>query len=227
MAEKKAEPSITEQIDADEGLKSKRKLLVFASLVLLALSVSGAKIEEANTFILNIKFENQSGIGVLLVFSILFLMVRYFNYARPYHSQLYRLWSSRMLEHPYYFSQCYHSDNISGLVVEMAPKESNIDNLPYSYQGGQGWAYQCAYPFVRKIRYSWQDQHDFYVKSVFVGWKHYLKVLRLETKYQFESFFTHRENLDILAPYLIGFLSIVSFFFNERFQALFKALAEV
>lgn len=173
MAEKKAELSITQQIDADEGLKSKRKLLVFASLVLLALSVSGAKIEEANTFVFNIKFENQSGIGVLLVLSILFLMVRYYNYARPYHSQLYKLWSDRMLKHPYFLSHDYHIDDFSGLVVEKAPKESRLADLPHAHghidEDGHDWAYKSNSPFIRRIRYYWHDQHDDHERLVFVG----------------------------------------------------------
>ncbi|WP_180709587.1 hypothetical protein [Vibrio parahaemolyticus] len=40
----------TAAIDSYEGLKAKRKLLIMASCILLALSFSGATIDEANTF---------------------------------------------------------------------------------------------------------------------------------------------------------------------------------
>ena len=62
---------LTQAIDNDAGLQSKRKLLTVASLILLALSFSGATIDEANTFIFKIKFANQNGLGILLVLSIM------------------------------------------------------------------------------------------------------------------------------------------------------------
>jgi len=223
--------SITKRIDADEGLKSKRKMLTITSLILLALSISGAKIEEANSFIFNIKFESQSGIGVLLVFSVLFLMVRYFNYAKPYHNELFRLWSDRMLLHPYFFLRCHHSDDASGLLAQKFPKESRFDDMPHVSddleEGNHAWSYKCFPPFVRSFSFSWNDRYDYYDKDVFIGWGNYLKVLGFEAKYQFESFFTHRENLDILAPYMLALVAISSYFFKEQFQALVKLLAAI
>lgn len=231
MVEQNKKLSIIEKIDKDEGLRSKRKVLVIISLVLLALSVSGAKIEEVNTFIFKINFENYFGIGILLVFSVLFLMIRYFNYARSYHSELFRLWSDRMLKHPYFFSQCYHSDEMNGLVAEKFPNESNFSALPYAAdqmeERNHSWSYKCSFPFIRKLSYSWSDQYDFYNRDVFVGWKGYLKVFGFEIKYQLESFFTHRANLDIYTPYILGCLAISSYFFKEQFNAFIKLLAGI
>lgn len=231
MVEQNKKFSIIEKIDKDEGLRSKRKISVIISLVLLALSVSGAKVEEVNTFIFKINFENYFGIGILLVFSVLFLMIRYFNYARSYHSELFRLWSDRMLKNPYFFEQCYHSDEIKGLVVEKFPNESNFSELPHA--GGQleernhSWSYKCSAPFIRKFSYSWSDDYDFYERDVFIGWENYLKVFSFEIKYQLESFLTHRENLDIYTPYILGFLAISSYFFKEQFNAFIKLLAGI
>lgn len=225
------EPSVTERIDTDEGLKSKRKMLTITSLILLALSVSGAKIEEANSFIFNIKFESQSGIGVLLVFSVLFLMVRYFNYAKPYHVELFRLWSDRMMHHPYFLSRCHHSYEASGLIAEKFPNESRFDEVPFAgddlEETGHEWSYKCFPPFVRKLSFTWRDREDYYDEDVSIGRENYLKVLGLEAKYQFASFFTHRENLDILAPYMLALVAISSYFFKEQFQAFIKILAAI
>jgi heme/copper-type cytochrome/quinol oxidase subunit 3 len=104
MTEEKKSPTITELIDADEGLKSKRKILTITSLILLALTFSGAKVEEANTFILKLKFDNQNGIAILLVLTIVFLIIRYYNYAKPYHEKLFRAWSDRMLDDGYFLN---------------------------------------------------------------------------------------------------------------------------
>lgn len=223
--------SITKRIDADEGLKSKRKMLTITSLILLALSISGAKIEEANSFIFNIKFESQSGIGVLLVFSVLFLMVRYFNYAKPYHVELFRLWSDRMLHHPYFFWRCHESYEAFGLIAQKFPKNSHFHELSEAgydiEEQNHAWSYECSLFFVRKFSFTWNDGHEGYEESVFIGWGNYLKVLGFEAKYQFESFFTHRENLDILAPYMLAIVAISSYFFKEQFQALVKLLAAI
>jgi hypothetical protein len=72
--------------------------------------------------------------------------------------------------------------------------------------------------FVRKFTYSWADskEADYEMKSIRVGWENYIYVLALEVKYQVSSFFTHRENLDILAPYLLGAFSIISFIYNKQ-----------
>jgi hypothetical protein len=47
---------LLEQIDIDQGLASKRKTLTIVSLIMLAMQFSGAKVVEANTFILKLSF---------------------------------------------------------------------------------------------------------------------------------------------------------------------------
>ncbi len=226
MANSQKKPSLPEEIDLDEGLKSKRKQLTITSLVLLALSFSGAKVQEANTFILKLKFENQNGIGILLVLTIFFLLIRYFNYARPYHDKLFRAWTNRMLKNPYFYSYHPHAEEEFGLIIDKAPDEIDFERI--RHEGGSFASnYKCLLPFRRKLSYSWSpNEHDDYsISSVGVGWENYVTVIAFEIKYQFESYFTHRENLDILSPYLLGTLAIASYFFNESFQMLISLLA--
>jgi len=54
-------------------------------------------------------------------------------------------------------------------------------------------------------------------------WKRYdyFKVLLFELKYQSGAIFKDREHLDLLAPYIISFLSISSFFFKEEILLLY------
>jgi len=61
-----------ESIDCDAGLQSKRKLLVMACSIFLAINLTGATIEEANTFLFKVKFENHSGLNTLFLASIFF-----------------------------------------------------------------------------------------------------------------------------------------------------------
>lgn len=219
MSEQAKKLPITEQIDADEGLKSKRKLLTITSVILLAISFSGAKVEEANTFLLKLSFNNNKGISVLLVLAVIFLLIRYYNYACKYHHQLYKLWSDRLLRDQFFFYSHPHEPEYSGLICDLEPKEMNIEALQY-HDGTWSFGYVCHSLLVRKIAYWWHDNNDEYEREVSVGWKNLLKVLRLEAKYQFQGFITHRENLDIIAPYILGVFSITSYIFNDHVQNL-------
>lgn len=218
MVDKIIPVTITEQIDADEGLKSKRKLLTITSLILLALSFSGAKVEEANSFVLKLSFDNDRGIATLLVLVIIMLLIRYYNYAYQYHQVLYRLWSKRLLDDPYFWSYHSNSDDISGLIYDLAPNGMNFEVLSYS-SGTFSFGYATGTLFFgRKIEYYWSDDErdpEESFQAVSVGWRNYFKVLRLEMRYQAESFFVYRENLDILAPYFLGIIAILSYFFSD------------
>jgi hypothetical protein len=223
--------TLTQRIDADEGLKAKRKLLTVVSLILLAIAFSGAKVVEANTFIMKVSFTNQNGIAYLLLLSIAFLMVRYYNYARQYHDELYKAWTKKMLQDRYFYSENVflknqHQYDISGLVIERAPSFINLDTILYE-DGHFSFTYNCSKFFRRGIKYRWaESKNDEYRDTdITVGWKSYFKVLFYEVKYQASSFFTHRENLDILAPYLLGCFSILSFIFNKEIIEMLKGFS--
>ena len=225
MSDKEVEKSIAEEIDADEGLKSKRKLLTISSLVLLALSFSSARVEEANTFLVKLKFDNQDGLGILLVLGVLFLFIRYFNYASKYHQKLFKAWSDRLLRDDYCSIKHPFENEGTGLTFELLPKKS----IAIDEERGElvNWtvSYESNWLVVKKIKYKWFDEYDKNNKSIRIGWPHYPKVLLLETKYRFFSFITYREHLDIFAPYLLGGLAILSFFFHDSFQVLINAIS--
>lgn len=225
MTEKTKELTITEQIDIDEGLKTKRKLLTVTSLILLALSFSGAKVEEANTFILKLSFENQKGLSMLLVIAVIFLIIRYYNYACKYHQKLYKLWSDRLIHDDFFIYSHPYEREYSGLVLDLEPKDFDVDVIR---QEGGAWefGYECSWFFVRKISYWWHDKYADHEITVRVGWRNYFRVLMLESKYQFMGFFSHRENLDILAPYILGVLAMSSFVFDEQFQYLLNMITK-
>ncbi len=215
--------TLTQRIDADEGLKAKRKLLTVVSLILLAIAFSGAKVVEANTFIMKVTFTNQNGIAYLLLLSIAFLIIRYYNYARPYHDELYKTWTERMLDAPYFYARHPYEDEVAGIVMARVPDCINLDAIRYD-EGSFRFSYKCSWLFIRKFSYTWADskQDDYQIKDIRVGWKNYIQTLFFETKYQASSFFTHRENLDILAPYLLGCFSILSFIYNKEIIEILK-----
>ena len=216
---------LQQQIDSDEGLRSKRRLLTIVSIILLAIEFSGAKIIEANTFIVKLSFDNQSGLSVLLLFSIIFLMIRYYNYAERYHQALYNLWTEKLLNDPNIHLYNDHSGEITGWLFEAMPKRIQPDNVHYdSFE--YRYSYVCKSPFRRSFAYHTRDEYDEHTKHVGIcktlGFKKYLAILLLEAKYQLSSYFKNRENLDIQAPYLLGLVAILSFFFNHQLQLILK-----
>lgn len=64
-------------------------------------------------------------------------------------------------------------------------------------QGGDVYHVMTRVP-LHKFRGSWT-------------WKCFLRLLSLESKYQFESVFKRRECLDLLSPYLLALAALVSY----------------
>lgn len=225
MVEKNVPPTITEQIDADAGLKYQRKLLIATSLIILVLSFSGATIGEANTFILKLEFENEYGISILLCLGVAFLLLRYYNYAYKYHQQLHELWSDRLIRDPFFIDQEFETGEHYGYLVDMEPKGFSVEAFRYE---DTEWSYHyvCRPILRRKIAYSWNNQHEYgSTEHVNIEWKNYPKILGLEAKYQFKCLVTHRENLDILSPYFLAFLAMLSYVFKEELKCVLKALS--
>lgn len=222
----RSKSDLKKEIDNDNGLRTKRKLLTVTSLILLAIQFSGAKVEEANTFILKLSFDHQNGIGVLLVLTIIFLLIRYYNYAIPYHDKLFVSWSSRMLKEPFFSDYNYHEHEYYGLTADLTPKELNLYEEGQPEQFSWEYKYNCRFFLARYFEYSWEDTNDFYTKKInlfdSVTKLQYLKIMGYELKYQTASFFTHREYLDIYTPYILGIFSILSYFFIEYFQSVIK-----
>lgn len=222
------ENELYKKIDNDEGLHSKRKSLTILSLILLAIEFSGTKIIEANTFIFKLKFDNQNGIALLLVFCILFLLIRYHNYARHYHDILYQIWSKELLRNISVNHYCEHFDELSGLLHEKYPDHFDPENFRHSENITYSYDYECHGFFKRRFRYNWSDEnsdnYDFIDIGTLLGIQKYLMIIKIEFKCQFSRYFTHRENLDILAPYILGVIAIISFVFNKQFQSVLKLI---
>ncbi len=239
--------TLTQRIDADEGLKAKRKLLTVVSLILLAITFSGAKVVEANTFIMKITFTNQNGIAYLLLLSIAFLMIRYYNYARPYHDELYDTWTKRMLRDKYFYLYHDDADASEGLIKDLYPESLRRDmeqhdcreiktkyccspffgrNIEFSWLSGAGSGYENWAPVdLMRIKSVEVKQEVKTVGKNEIRLKPYVKILSYELRYRTTRFLTHRENLDILAPYLLGCFSILSFIFNKEIIEILKGFS--
>lgn len=145
-------------IDQDEGLRSKRKMLTITSLVLLAVQFSGAKVVEANTFILKLTFTHQHGISFLLCLAVFFLLLRYYNYAIPYHEKLYTLWTKRMLREGFFSSYDQYSDDRTGLIVDLKPSGLSFQEVEHDEHSDWSCDYHCGWFFSRYLIFDWYDE---------------------------------------------------------------------
>lgn len=203
--------SLRNLIDNDNGLKAKRKLLTIVSITLLAFTITDAKIIEINTFFVKLELGREHGIPTLLALSVTFLLLRYYNYAKPHQDQLFNLWSARMMSDNDFLHTCPFSDDMSGIEIDLAPSHylEYIDPMYHlSERGHADTSYICGIG-KRFIKYEWGDNNE-QLEIIQIKGKHLRRTFLLEVKYQAGSFFKHRENLDIYGPYLIGILAIIS-----------------
>lgn len=222
-----SEIALYEQIDNDKALTDKKRLLVVTSFLLLVIQFSGAKIVEANTFILKLDFSHQKGLALLLFISVVFLLIRYYGYARKYHIKIKQLWNSDLLHDTFISHYCQYSNEYSGLMHQKYPKGFCPEET--LYKGGHiHYVYENT-SFKRAFRYDVIDEHGNnyeYRKALFseYGSKNFLKVLSLELKYQLTGYLKYREFFDILGPYIIGVLAIISYVFHDYLSDLIQRI---
>ncbi|MHA6196407.1 hypothetical protein ACX3YG_18785 [Pseudomonas wadenswilerensis] len=204
-------------MDEDKLFQSKRKALVFVSLLLLALVFTGAQIKEANTFIFKIDFTNHEGLRYLLVLAVLACMLRYYSYSEKYHNVLFWIWSDKLLSDYDVYYLDPEANAITGVIGRKVDSYSNgnfdMENPIY-----------CRSGFLkRKLAFRASEPHDYFgvvhTKKYF-DLNHYVGrwqpadfrfLLRKELKYRLEAWFKYRETLDLLSPYLLGWSSLLAF----------------
>lgn len=226
-----------DEIDADTGLASKRKLLVVTSIILLAMQFTGAKVLEANTFILKVSFTDSKGLGLFFILAIVFLILRYYNYAKLYQDKLFGFWTKEMLMDDFFYLYNPYENEATGLLSYLEPEE--VDSDRYDMQRktdqqniGMSHAYICKKkPFSRTVSYSWSNLNDDINVEVEAFKKVCIKcsfnIFKLEAYYQIKSWLTRRETLDLYSPYIIGLFAIFSVVFNDQFKVLLEAIRKL
>lgn len=223
--------TLKELIDGDEGLKSKRNALLWVSLVLLAVTFTGAVIKEANTFILKIEFAQGKAVGILLVLAIIFLGIRYYSFAQKYHSELTKLWKSDFFKDNIILYSDYETREPYGLLAKVAPEgfKSDYPNLGHEQMPTDwNWYYESKWFFRRYFVYEKVNkQHVEVEKETWVNLftfslKDYFVVLGVELKHQSLGYFKYPENLDIQAPYAIALSAILSLVFQNELSEILR-----
>lgn len=218
---------LVDNMKEDSDLNKKRKLLVIISLLLMGMSVSGATLLEVNTFIFKIGFANSKSLGFLLFLGVIVLTVRYYSVAYKYHERLYEMWAVEMIRDYNVFGYSCRENWFSphGLLSnvsvfsegfpESPDKDENIRNMFVL-------KYEVSGVFRRAVSYSCDCGEYLSIERVSLntfknGWrlKHLLQLLKIELRFQSAAFFRSPEYLEIILPYIISVLSILSFTFKS------------
>lgn len=208
------------EIDADVGLKSKRRALIVTSIILIIISWTGATLKEITGLVAKIELTNTVAIKYLLMLSIVYLMFRYFAYARTYHQQLRSFWVKRFMQDKrvfhYYVDQHNPTDeDIHGLLGNALDvwvgDEPSVQALDYENH---------IFPFFgRKITYvtrvgycighpddpnsrfeESEDINEIILYKFTDSWKleDLIKLLSIEYGYVFKSYTHYREYFDLM-----------------------------
>lgn len=209
-----------ERIDNDAGLKSKRKILVGLSIVMIGFNIAGATLHEANTIIFKLEIKHHENLLYLFSISILYMTLRYYGYAKIYHDQLFHLWTKRMLGDYRVFSYTPKLEEIDGLLGKI------IDVWPGDNPGIQTPNYKVAGVFKRNLTYECAGQDEIHGEYAYYenielnrysnNWKFrdFLNLLSFEFKYQLEALLKYRESLDLLFPYILSAIALLSLAFR-------------
>lgn len=215
--------SLKEKIDNDVELRKIGTRLIVVSLIFMSMISTGAKLQEANTFIFKITFDNQDAIPWLFLVVISYLFFRYYTYARVYHYELERKWIERLERSKVLIEIDHENNELFGLVVDLEPKRVDLN---YLYHSGIDkdfqWNFQYSVDlvFVRTIRYygghvqaSVDEEYEVNLyKSI--GLRKYLSILLLECRYQVSSFIRDKERLDLIGPYIISIIPVLFYFYG-------------
>jgi len=183
--------------------------------------------------------ELQSQKRILLFLALIYTFIRYYTYAFKYHALLFESWSRKLLCDDFFLDYDYHAELMDGLIVDKFPmgdgyynyirKESNSVDTKYEYKG----------ILRRYLVYSWKDRNDdgtetvilneyIQFKSKWFKWANNKlrkpgllipKIIKKELYYQLRSYLQDREQLDLLAPYILALFAISCQFYSSNINS--------
>lgn len=206
--------TLKEKISEDTALTSCKRTLIIIALLMLALTFSGAKITEANTFIFKLTFSKPNGLSDLLLLSMGFLLLKYYSLSHEYLNLYQKSWAEEAIKDPFFYLYNQYADEVSGFLV------TRLDTY-YEFND------QIAkYEYKDTIKYSLIPNLFFNAKLYIVlsdnehGDTNYCEVplydrksIQLYPKAVYKIFyfwlhnlFREREYLELYSPILISFL---------------------
>ncbi|MEZ8117515.1 hypothetical protein ACED44_21455 [Vibrio splendidus] len=207
----------------DKPLAQKRRLLVIISMLVLASFLTKAQLEEVNTFIFKLSFENMDGVMTLLLLSVGFLLIRYHAYAAQYQAVIRDDWTSRVLKH-YFFERPAPPNEppyeVSGFVVDVAPASLSPDDPGIAHDGDltlttrihPNWFFnaQIEYDLFDNSSSDGDENQRVYIVQLKSprALAHSLTALMIVYQTWWDAQIRYRASLDLYAPYFIALFAV-------------------
>ena len=207
--------SLTEQINNDVTLASCKKTLIILSSILLALTFSGAKITEANTFIFKITFTNPVGLSSLLLLAIGYLLIRYNSLSHLYVESFQKHWSEKVAGNYFYLNYDHHNDVIHGFIPDLISPYVDLNNDSYTIGSNDFVEYDLKtqsffdayFNLTIKDESGPREPVKIYLFSSRNKLK-YLVAVNVILYYWLVEQFRHRESLELYGPMFIGVIAV-------------------
>ncbi|MCR4144255.1 hypothetical protein OYC61_013870 [Alcaligenes nematophilus] len=227
MGKENNEISLGKSIDDDKGLLASRRLLMTLAILLLASSVGGVTIKEANTFIFKLEILNPSNLSLLLAISVAISTLRYYSYAFYYHKKIQDIWIKKLMSDTEIFHISYNQERIDGVLG------NKLDIYPQEYPGLADIKYIPKAFFLRSLSftvfgrddgydgpedYEYQENHSLNEFNKKWKFRHLLKLIKIESTHRFKTMCENREYLDITFPYLTSITSISIYIYLSIIQ---------
>lgn len=206
---------LTEQINNDTALASCKKTLIILSSILLALTFSGAKVTEANTFIFKITFSNPTGFTSLLLLAIGYLLIRYNSLSSEHVTNFNLQWAEKVLNSYFFKRHDPYNDIYDGFISDLLKPKIYISNDKYRSMGPCSLDYSLKTKlfFNAYIELTETDEngnpfdHKFYFRKSKKK-LHYISAVSIMIYYWLIEQFRHRESLELYGPMFIGFIAV-------------------
>ncbi|WP_299692586.1 hypothetical protein [uncultured Vibrio sp.] len=207
----------------DKPLAQKRRLLVIISMLVLASFLTKAQLEEVNTFIFKLSFENMDGVMTLLLLSVGFLLIRYHAYAAQYQAVIRNDWTSRVLKHHFFERPAPPNEppfEVSGFVVDVAPANLSPDDPGIANDGDltlttrihPNWFFnsQIEYDLYNHSSTDRDENQRVYIVQLAspIAFIHSLKALMIIYQTWWDAQIRYRASLDLYAPYFIALFAV-------------------
>lgn len=218
----------------DVDFCAKRKYLYLGSIVFIAINVCNLSFVEVNAYAFKISFDKSGGLDWLLLLMMPLLIIRYYAAAYQYYVQLIDIWPVEMMQDRSVFCYIYDENQnwfyTGGLLSKIRVFSEGFSESCDEEENNRRkfvLKYEVTGVFRRAVSYS-DDDYGLYEKvslnAFRDGWGvlDFFKIIKFECKHQAATIFRRTEYLDVVLPYFVSGISLISFFYKSNIQDLFS-----
>lgn len=218
MTEQEKLEEFHSKLDSDKGLKSKRHMVMYVALITLALTLSAATVNEANTFLFKLKFLKPEGLMTLLFLANIFCFIRYTNYSRVHENTLSEIWQKRLFSDERIKKANHEQQRYEGILGKLF---TEIDEEESHTGATIQVKYKNIFLFFPRLIFTYHHiDYDetaikYYPLINKITKRKFLSFLWIEESLKWHFIYNSRETLDLAAPKIISIAALISIFSRD------------